>query len=391
MCNYGCRLQCICWMRATSQPLEPSAGLTRFQTSSKPTGGLSRVSRTVPEKRTLAQCLPLSVAISSRSASSPTTSVCCGALARSCTSLLSSLNISAVVNSRISSSLPASLAACSLTKFSLAPRRKLAVSKPAGTLGFAVRVSNAAPTFSDPIGCGIETFSLPIPASCTGRDGAASSRRRANALKTNTAPIASSAINKMPPNPPRPANIEPSSPPIARPPSIGRHRLKRLGVGCGGAAGAACCPLGLAGADAGGVLLCAPMERPPPSFLASASVASSATPIISPQTNKNNLFMVDPPRIFYMGPILSLSNPIPAMHRHHTSGKVKELDSRQTRVFHHPRERRLVWVHADRFGEVLVGCRIAGDALAQPRQHLEGVQVVGGLQRLPDLGGLGDP
>src|SRR4051794_19054664 len=69
--------QCICWMPARSQPLEPSAGLTRFHTSSKPTGCVPGVSRTVPEKRTLAQYWSFSLATSSRSAFSATTSVCC--------------------------------------------------------------------------------------------------------------------------------------------------------------------------------------------------------------------------------------------------------------------------------------------------------------------------
>ena len=44
---------------------------------------------------------------------------------------------SSVVNSRISSSLPRSLASCSFTKFILAPRRNAAVSKPAGRLDAA--------------------------------------------------------------------------------------------------------------------------------------------------------------------------------------------------------------------------------------------------------------
>src|SRR5689334_16748914 len=94
--------QCICWMPARSHPLEPSAGLTRFQTSSKPTGSVPGVSRTMPEKRTEAQCLPFSVASSSRSAFSATTSVCWPG----CVSVRSSSNISRVVNSRISSSRP---------------------------------------------------------------------------------------------------------------------------------------------------------------------------------------------------------------------------------------------------------------------------------------------
>src|SRR5204863_1641871 len=68
--------QCICWMPASSQPLEPSAGLTRFHTSSNSTGSVPGASRTMPEKRTLAQCSSCSVASSSRSAFNATTSVC---------------------------------------------------------------------------------------------------------------------------------------------------------------------------------------------------------------------------------------------------------------------------------------------------------------------------
>src|SRR5262249_11360224 len=60
--------QCICWMPGRSQPVEPLAGFTRFHTSSKPTASVPGVSRTMPEKRTAAQCSPRSVASSSRSA-----------------------------------------------------------------------------------------------------------------------------------------------------------------------------------------------------------------------------------------------------------------------------------------------------------------------------------
>src|SRR6266446_3148849 len=129
---------CICWMPASSQPLEPSAGLTRFQTSWNPSGAAPGASRSVPEKRTLAQCRSFpcwpSVVTSSRSASSDTTSVCCATFTDVRTSLLSSSNISCVASSRISSRLPASFAAWSLMKLSFAPRRKLTVSKPAGML-----------------------------------------------------------------------------------------------------------------------------------------------------------------------------------------------------------------------------------------------------------------
>src|SRR5256885_1161578 len=62
LCAGQPRPQCICWMPASSHPEEPSAGLTRFQTSAKPTASLPGVSRSMPEKRTLAQYLSFSVA-----------------------------------------------------------------------------------------------------------------------------------------------------------------------------------------------------------------------------------------------------------------------------------------------------------------------------------------
>jgi len=45
-------------------------------------------------------------------------------------------------------------------------------------------------------------------------------------------------------------------------------------------------------------------------------------------------------------------------------------------------------VHADRFGQVFVGGRIAGDLLTQPGQHFERIQVVNRLQWLGDPGKL---
>ena len=75
--------QCICWMPARSQPLEPSAGLTRFHTSSNSTGRLFGASRTAPENRTLTQWASCPRWRSStRSASSDQTSVCWPSAAR---------------------------------------------------------------------------------------------------------------------------------------------------------------------------------------------------------------------------------------------------------------------------------------------------------------------
>src|SRR5947207_4706476 len=163
--------QCICWMPARSQPLEPSLGFTRFHTSSKPTGSVPGVSRTMPEKRTLAQYLSFSDWTSRRSAFSATTSVCCASAG---VSRRSSSKSAGVVNSRMSSMRPASFAICSLMKFILAARRKPAVSKPAGT-----REALATPV---PVGCeggGAATVSSPKPANWTGR--VPSSRRRTRA------------------------------------------------------------------------------------------------------------------------------------------------------------------------------------------------------------------
>src|SRR5437016_5604156 len=186
--------QCICWMPASSQPLEPSAGLTRFQTSSKPTGAVPGVSRTMPEKRTLAQCLLFSVATSSRSALSATTSVCCAAEPRVRTSRRSSSNISRVVNSRISSSSPTSLATCSFTKLSFAARRKPAVSKPAGTA-----LLPPVTTLAGCAGSGGATVCAPRSAAyCIACDGA---RRCARARNASITPTARSANRSIPPSP----------------------------------------------------------------------------------------------------------------------------------------------------------------------------------------------
>src|SRR5437588_8504961 len=187
--------QCICWMPASSQPPEPSAGFTRFHTSSKPTGAVPGVSRTMPEKRTLAQCLLFSVATSSRSALSATTSVCCTS-ERVRTSRRSSSNISRVVNSRISSTSPTSLATCSFTKLSLATRRKPAASKPAGT------APPGAATLAPCAGSGPATACAPRSAAayCIACEGA-TARRRASARNASTTPTASSASRSTAPSP----------------------------------------------------------------------------------------------------------------------------------------------------------------------------------------------
>jgi hypothetical protein len=61
------------------------------------------------------------------------------------------------------------------------------------------------------------------------------------------------------------------------------------------------------------------------------------------------------------------------------------LKTSKAGLFHHPLQRGLVGVHADRLGQVAVGVGVAGHPLADARQHLEGVPVVGLLQGLDDL------
>src|SRR3954471_5673401 len=377
-------------MPASSQPLEPSAGLTRFQISSKPSGAFPGASRTMPEKRTLAQCWSRSVASSSRSASTVTTSVCCCA-GRSATSLRSSSNISCVVNSRISSSFPRSFATCRRTKFSLAERRNPAVSKPAGIFAVASLVGSlddgASLDADAPMGGTTRMGSPSIPATLIAW-GAASWRRAISALITNTAAKPRSARRRIPPNP-LPPNMEPSKPPIASPPSIGSQRLKPLaGAGCCGAApfcGAACCWAGFAGVDAGGAFVTlrwVPTDLPPPTLFASASVAARSAPASDTAITSSHLPIG---KSLGVKPSI-LSKAVAAVQCDHTGGKVEIFHACKARGLQHPRELGLVRVHPDRFGEITVSRLVAGHALAQPGQDLEGVHVVGGLERLPDFG-----
>src|SRR5256884_7238474 len=80
-----------------------------------------------------------------------------------------------------------------------------------------------------------------------------------------------------------------------------------------------------------------------------------------------------------------LSNPVAAMHRDYPGCEIEYLDLGQPCPLEHRRERRLGGVPADRLGQVTVGGGISHDAFSQPGQHLERVQVIGLLERLPDL------
>ena len=79
----------------------------------------------------------------------------------------------------------------------------------------------------------------------------------------------------------------------------------------------------------------------------------------------------------------------PAMDGDDAAGQVVHITALEAGIFHHPLERFLVRVHADRLGQVAVAIGILGHQFAHLRQELEGVQVVGFLQRLvPRLGKL---
>src|SRR5690349_5735240 len=61
---------------------------------------------------------------------------------------------------------------------------------------------------------------------------------------------------------------------------------------------------------------------------------------------------------------------------HDAVGEVAYFHAPEASRFHHALERLLVRVLADRFGQVLVAVRVAGEQLAELRQHLERVEIV---------------
>src|SRR3990167_3801538 len=132
-------------MPASTQPPLPWRGLVRCQTSLMSSGSAPS-SCTRPVKCVLTTYSGPSSATSSTLASRSSTRVSCVAPLRSRMSIWISANISGVVKARMSSRLPASLAACRRMKLTLALRTKAATSKSAGmTLagGTGTRVSHA--------------------------------------------------------------------------------------------------------------------------------------------------------------------------------------------------------------------------------------------------------
>src|SRR5271169_2720719 len=65
--------------------------------------------------------------------------------------------------------------------------------------------------------------------------------------------------------------------------------------------------------------------------------------------------------------------------------QIKPLYALESRLFHHDLERRLVRVHADRFGEIAVTRLVAGHELAKAWQDIKAVPVVGRLERWRDF------
>src|SRR5439155_25373485 len=116
-----------------------------------------------------------------------------------------------------------------------------------------------------------------------------------------------------------------------------------------------------------------PTERPPPSRLASASVATRLAPASSKHMPSNRL----PIRAYRQ--LLMLSKADAAMHRHHACGKVEDFDLGEASRLHHALQLRLVRMHADRLGEIAVGLGRARHALAEPGKHLERIEIVGTL------------
>ena len=65
------------------------------------------------------------------------------------------------------------------------------------------------------------------------------------------------------------------------------------------------------------------------------------------------------------------SDPVTNVQCNNSCREVVVAAALKTCVFHHRLERLLVWVHANRLGEVLVTVRIIGDEFSERRQYLE--------------------
>ena len=72
------------------------------------------------------------------------------------------------------------------------------------------------------------------------------------------------------------------------------------------------------------------------------------------------------------------------MKRNQTCREIVVVHLVQAGATHHAGERCLVWMHANRFSEIPIGRRIAGDPFAEPRQQAKRIHVVDLGERLPD-------
>src|SRR5579883_1373060 len=76
------------------------------------------------------------------------------------------------------------------------------------------------------------------------------------------------------------------------------------------------------------------------------------------------------------------SDLVAAMDRDDACGEIAHLHVAKTGALHHRAQRVLVRMLADGFGEIAVTRLVVGDQFSQPRQHLEGMEIVERLQQL---------
>ena len=74
------------------------------------------------------------------------------------------------------------------------------------------------------------------------------------------------------------------------------------------------------------------------------------------------------------------------MQCNNSTGQVLVAASIETGCLHHGQQRLLVWMHANRFGEILITVLIAGDELAKYWQHFERIEIISRSNSLGRLG-----
>ncbi len=165
--------------------------------------------------------------------------------------------------------------------------------------------------------------------------------------------------------------------------AAGAAGFAALAAGGAGITGFAAGPVDVAGGAT--LCRCAPKVRPPPSRFASASpTARIIVSAANASARIGNRFIVRPPapsrRSSRAGacqctyPRCSATTP---------GGKVVNLDAIESGDAHHRLQRGLVGMHPDRLGQITVARVVAGDELANARNHVETVPVVGGCEGRP--------